>query len=270
MSSVPELFSLDGKIALVTGGSRGLGLYMAEAILLAGGAKIYISSRKKNACDEAVKYLNDLAQQKGLKGRAYSLPADVGTRQGNEELLANFSKLESKLDILCANAGATWGEDFSTHPDKAIAKVLDLNVRGVFSNIQLFAPLLEKAGSAVDPSRVLVTGSVAGIRSGMSGGTYGYLASKAAVHHLAKTLAVELGPSNITVNTLAPGFFPSKMSNGLLEVIGDEMVATNPRRRLGEKPDIVGVTIYLCSRAGAYVNGVVLPIDGGAHLSSKL
>jgi NAD(P)-dependent dehydrogenase (short-subunit alcohol dehydrogenase family) len=265
-----EMFQLDGKIAVVTGGSRGLGLYMAEAILLAGGAKVYISSRKKQACDEACKFLNDLAQSKGLKGQAISLPADLGNRKGAEQLFADFSKLESKCDILIANAGATWGESFEKHPDSAIGKVIDLNVRGVFSCIQLFAPLLEKAGTAKDPARVLVTGSIAGIRSGMSGGTYGYLASKAAVHHLSKTLAVELGPQNITVNVLAPGFFPSKMSNGLLEVIGDEMIETNPRRRLGEKPDIMAATVYLLSPGGAYINGVVLPIDGGAHLSSRL
>jgi NAD(P)-dependent dehydrogenase (short-subunit alcohol dehydrogenase family) len=263
-------FSLNGKVALVTGGSRGLGLYMAEGILEAGASKVYISSRKAAACEEAVKELNSFAQSKGLKGRAVSIPADLGVRKGVEHLFSEYSKLESGLDILIANAGATWGEDLATHPDSAFGKVMDLNVRGVFSSIQLFAPLLEKSGTPQDPSRVVVTGSVAGIRSGMSGGTYGYLASKAAVHHLSKSLAVELGPRNITVNILAPGFFPTKMANGLLEVLGDEMTTTNPRRRLGVKEDIIGATIYLCSPAGNYINGTVLPIDGGAHLSSRL
>lgn len=265
-----SLFNVNNKVALITGGSRGLGLYMAEGLLKAGASKVYVSSRKAKACDEAAKELNDLVSKNGLKGKAIALPGDCGTRKGVEELLAQFKKQENKLDILIANAGASWGADFHSHPDEAFAKVLDLNLRGVWSTIQLFEPLLEQSASESDPSRILVTGSVAGIRSGMSGGTYGYLSSKAAVHHLAKTLAVELGPLGITVNILAPGFFPSKMSNGLLEVIGDEMISSNPRRRLGVKEDIIGATVYLCSPAGNYINGTVLPIDGGSHLAGKL
>ncbi|ANB15600.1 Sps19p [Sugiyamaella lignohabitans] len=261
------LFSLEGKVALVTGGSRGLGLYISEGFLAAGASKVYISSRKAKACEEAVAELNRYAESNGLKGRAYSIPADLGIRKGVEHLAAEFAKLESKLDILVANAGASWGADFEKHPDSAIGKVLDLNLRGVFSSIQLFAPFLEKAGSSTDPARVLITGSVAGISSGLSGGTYGYLASKAAVHHLGKSLAVELGPRNITVNVLAPGFFPTKMANGLLEVIGDEITQANPRGRLGTKEDIIAASLFLASPGGNYINGVVLPIDGGSHLS---
>ncbi|CAN6641215.1 probable NADP-dependent mannitol dehydrogenase [Trichomonascus vanleenenianus] len=265
-----ELFNLNGKIALVTGGSRGLGLYMAEGILAAGGAKVYISSRKAKACEEAVSELNTLAQKNGWKGRAYSLPADLGKREGCEKLFKDYSALESKLDILIANAGATWGQDLETHPDSAIGKVLDLNVRGVFSSVQLFHKLLAQSGTAEDPSRVLITGSTAGITPSMGGGTYGYAASKAGIHHVAKILSSELGPLNITVNTLAPGFFPSKMSNGLLERLGDNIVKGNPRKRLGVKEDIIGATVYLCSPAGNYINGVILPIDGGVHIRNRL
>lgn len=265
-----DLFRVDGKIVVVTGGSRGLGLTMAEGLLLGGAAKIYVSSRGKEACDKAAAHLNELAKSKGLKGEAISVAADSSTTDGVNSLLEAVSAKEDKIDILLANAGATWGAPFGEHPEKAFDKVLGLNVKGVFLTIQAFAPLLEKAGSREDPSRVVITGSVAGLRSGLSGGTYGYLASKAAVHHIGKTLAVELGPSNISVNSIAPGFFPTKMSQGLLDVIGDEMVATNPLGRLGESSDLIGLILFLCSKAGSYVNGAVIPIDGGHYLAGKL
>lgn len=214
--------------------------------------------------------MNDYVKRNGLKGEARAIPADLGNIKGVEHLYNEFTKQESKLDILVANAGATWGEDLESHPDSAIGKVLDLNIRGVFNTIRAFVPILEKSGTDEDPSRVLVTGSTGGLTAGLSGGTYGYVASKAGVHHLAKVLACELGPRNITVNTLAPGFFPSKMSNGVLSVIGDEVTNGNPRKRLGVKDDIIGATIYLTSRAGNYVNGIVLPIDGGSHVTARM
>jgi NAD(P)-dependent dehydrogenase (short-subunit alcohol dehydrogenase family) len=149
-----------------------------------------------------------------------------------------------------------------------MGQVLDVNVRGVFSTIQLFVPFLEKAGNHQDPSRILITGSIIALRIGNFGiGTYGYLASKAAVHHLGEGLAVELGPRNITVNVLSPSVFPSEMSNGLLGDSTSKFADANPRRRLGEKQDIVAATVYLLSPGGSYINGAVLPIDGGAHLT---
>lgn len=167
-----------------------------------------------------------------------------------------------------ANAGATWGEKFDTHPDSAFAKVMDLNVKAVFNTIQLFTPMLEKAGSTEDPSRVLITSSVAGKGVGTLGehGTYGYSASKAAVLHLGRNLAVELGPRGITVNSICPGFFPSKMSNGLLAASGgaDKFAEANPMKRLGRPEDIAGIVVYLSSRAGSHVNGEAIAIDGGA------
>lgn len=181
------------------------------------------------------------------------------------------------MDVLFANAGATWGAPFDSHPDAAFQKVLDLNVRAVFNTIREFTPLLTAAGRKgeggriEDPSRVIVTGSVAGIGVGTLGqhGTYGYSASKAAVMHLAKNLALELGPRGITVNAIAPGFFPSKMANGLLEIAGGQgkIAKANPMGRLGRPEDIAGAVVYLASRAAAHVNGVVLPIDGGAVLA---
>lgn len=265
-----DLFRVDGKVVVVTGGSRGLGLTMAEGLLLGGAAKIYVSSRGKEACEQSAAYLNELSKSKGLKGDAVAIAADSSTTEGVNSLFKAVSAKEDKVDILLANAGASWGAPFGEHPEQAIDKVLGLNVKGVFLTIQAFTPLLEKAGTNGDPSRVIITGSVAGLRSGLSGGAYGYLASKAAVHHLGKTLAVELGPSNISVNCIAPGFFPTKMSQGLLDVIGDEMVSTNPLRRLGEPADMVGIILFLCSKAGSYVNGAVVPIDGGQHLAGKI
>ena len=134
---------------------------MAEVIIEYGASRVYISSRKAKACDEAVKGLNEFAEKNGYKGRAISAPADCSNGKGVEELLAQVSKNETKVDILIANAGASWGESLETHPEEAFDKVMDLNVKGVFISIQKFLPLLEKAGNHEDPSRVLITGSIA-------------------------------------------------------------------------------------------------------------
>lgn len=267
LNDFPSLFSLRGKVAVVTGGSRGLGLSAASALLQAGASKVFISSRKASACDAAVKKLNSLPSlQPGAT--AISVPADASTLEGVKHLVVEVSKHTSHVDILLANAGATWGEAFDTHPDSAFAKVMDLNVRGVFNTIRLFTPLLQKRASVADPSRVIITASVAGLGVGTLGrqGTYGYSASKAAVIHLGRNLAVELGPRHIAVNSICPGFFPSKMSNGLLEIAGgkDTIAQANPMKRLGQPEDIAGAVVYLCSRAGGHVNGAALEIDGGA------
>jgi NAD(P)-dependent dehydrogenase (short-subunit alcohol dehydrogenase family) len=269
-----ELYNLDGKVALITGGSRGLGLSMAEGFILAGAAKVYISSRKADACDQAVAHLNKLAKDNGLSGQAFAIPADVSNKAGADVLLAGFNKLDKdgKLDILIANAGATWADDFDKFPDAAIQKVLDLNIRGVFLTIQAFYPALNKAykenGAKNGPSRVLITGSVAGINHNTPR-AYSYNASKAGVHALGKQLSVDLAPA-ISTNILAPGFFPSKMTNGLLSKVGDVFTEANPLKRLGEPDDIIGLSIFLASKAGAYVNGAVIPVDGGSVNSSKL
>ncbi|CAH0044250.1 unnamed protein product [Clonostachys solani] len=267
LTDFPSLFSLKGKVAVITGGSRGLGLTAASAILQAGASKVFITSRKAAACEEACKALNALPN---LSPGAVAIPApaDSATLAGVEDLVAQVRRHTDRVDILFANAGASWGEGFDTHPDSAFAKVMDLNVKAVFNTIRLFAPLLEAAGSAADPSRVLIMGSVAGIGIGTLGaqGTYGYSASKAAVIHLGRNLAVELGPRHITVNSICPGFFPSKMANGLLELSGgvDKLGKQNPLGRLGKPEDIAGVVVYLTSRAGAYVNGEAIALDGSA------
>lgn len=238
-----------------------------SSLLQAGASKVFISSRKASACDAAAKKLNSLPNL-SPGAVAISVPADASTLAGVEHLVAEVKKHTPHVDILLANAGATWGEAFDTHPDSAFAKVMDLNVRGVFNTIRLFTPLLQKRGTVDDPSRVVITASVAGLGVGTLGkqGTYGYSASKAAVIHLGRNLAVELGPRHITVNSICPGFFPTKMANGLLEMSGgkDAIAAGNPLRKLGRPEDIAGAVVYLTSRAGGHVNGAALEIDGGA------
>ncbi|KAJ8100441.1 hypothetical protein POJ06DRAFT_197090 [Lipomyces tetrasporus] len=265
------MFSVRDKIALVTGGSRGLGLYAAHGLLTAGATKVYISSRSGRACDEAAKELNG---DPTISGKAVAI---AGNFANPDEIKRVFEFIEKdscgKLDIVVANAGATWGAPLESHPAQAFDRVFDLNVKGVFLTVQAAAPLLAQSGDASDPARVIVVGSITGlsVASNGGGGTYGYLASKAAVHHLARSLAVELGPRNITVNAIAPGFFPTKMSQGLINMVGGELLAEiNPRGRLGLPEDIEGVIVYLCSKAGSYVNGAVIPLDGGQHLVSKM
>lgn len=196
------------------------------------------------------------------------MPSDIATVAGVEHLVAEVSKHTSHVDILLANAGATWGEAFDKHPDSAFGKVMDLNVRAVFNTIRLFTPMLQQRASAADPSRVIITASVAGLAVGTLGehGTYGYSASKAAAIHLGRNLAVELGPRGIAVNCICPGFFPSKMSNGLLAASGgaEAIGKGNPMKRLGVPEDIAGAIVYLASRAGSHVNGAAIEIDGGA------
>ncbi|KAH6603305.1 hypothetical protein Trco_008080 [Trichoderma cornu-damae] len=267
LNDFPSLFSLKGKVAVVTGGSRGLGLHAASALVQAGCSKVFISSRKAAACEEACKALNALPNR-SAGAVAVSVPADSATMDGVNRLLAEVSKHTDRVDILLANAGATWGEAFDTHPDQAFAKVMDLNVKAVFNTVRVFTPLLQKNASLEDPSRVLITASVAGLGVGTLGkqGTFGYSASKAAVLHLGRNLALELGPRGITVNSICPGFFPSKMANGLLAMSGgaDKIAKANPMRRLGQPEDIAGVVVYLASRAGSHVNGEAIAIDGGA------
>jgi NAD(P)-dependent dehydrogenase (short-subunit alcohol dehydrogenase family) len=237
------------------------------SILQAGAAKVFISSRKAGACDKAVAALNALPNL-APGAKAISVPADSATVDGVKHLADQVRRHTDRVDILLANAGASWGAPFDSHPDSAIAKVLDLNVRAVFNTVREFAPLLQVGASAEDPSRVLVTASVAGLGVGTLGdnATFGYAASKAAAISLGRNLAIELGPRGITVNCLAPGFFPSKMASGLLELKGgaDKIAQGNPMRRLGRPEDIAGAVVYLCSRAGAHVNGDTLVIDGGA------
>ncbi|KAK6429617.1 hypothetical protein LTR95_014233 [Oleoguttula sp. CCFEE 5521] len=267
LADFPSLFSLTGKVAVVTGGSRGLGLHAASGLLQAGCSKVFITSRKAKACEEACAALNAL----GTKGTAISVPADASKLSEIERLVKEVSKHTDHVDILLANAGATWGAPFDSHPEEAFNKVMQLNVTSVFYCTQKFAPLLQKRASVNDPSRVVITSSVAGLGPGTLGehGTYGYSASKAAVLHLGKNLAVELGPRGIIVNSICPGFFPTKMASGLMELTGGTkaLAEATPNQRLGTPEDFAGTVVYLCSRAGGHANGAHIVLDGGSILS---
>lgn len=262
-------FNVNGKVAVVTGGTRGLGLQCAEAFVLNGASTVVVTSRKAKACDESKAYLEKIAKDNNLKCKIIAIPADISIEAETIDFFNQVAKQVDKVDIFIANAGASWGAQLEDHPVSAVKKVLTLNVVSVFHTIQLFTPLLEESGTPEDPSRIIIMSSVIALNPNEPAGTYGYLASKAGVTHLGKNLAIQLGPRNITVNSLAPGFFPTKMSNGILEVAGEFMTNSNPRRRLGEKEDLQGALIYLCSKQANYINGIVLPIDGGGHLNAK-
>ena len=226
-----------------------------------------MSSRKAAACEKAAAQLNALP---GLApgARAVSAPADTSTVAGIDALVAAVRAHTAHVDILFANAGATWGAPFDAYPEAAFSKVMDLNVKAVFYSVQRFAPLLQARASVDDPARVIITASAAGQGVGSLGqqATFAYSASKAAAVHLARNLAVDLGPRHILVNSICPGWFPTKMATGLLEQTGglDRHAANNPARRLGRPEDIAGVVVYLASRAGSHVNGAAITIDGGA------
>ncbi|KAJ5167216.1 uncharacterized protein N7482_005997 [Penicillium canariense] len=273
LSNFSSIFSLEGKVAVVTGGSRGLGLHAASGLLQAGCSKVYITSRKKDACEEAVAALNALPTKRP-GAQAISVPADSSRVEELDRLVAEISKTTDHVDILFANAGATWGEKFDTHPEKMFSKVMDLNVKSIFYTIQKLAPLLTVKATVDDPARVIITASVAGIGIGAIGehATPSYSASKAAAIHLAKNLAVELGPRHILTNAIAPGFYPSKMALGLIEAKGgiEHLEEFSPNGRLGRPEDIAGLVVFLGSRASGHLNGAVITSDGGAVLKGRL
>jgi len=247
------LFDLTGKVALVTGGTRGIG-YMITKGLLDAGAKVYISSRKAEAVDEAVQELSAFGEVSGV-------PANLSTRDECERLIGVIAEREPCLHILVNNAGATWGAPLEEFPDHAWDKVLDLNLKGPFFLTRAALPLLQKAATKDDPARVINIGSIDGI--GVPQNRYSYASSKAAIHQLTRVLARELGPQAITVNAVAPGPFESKMMAATLASAGDQIAAMAPLGRIGRPDDMAGIAVYLSSRAGAYVTGAVIPVDGG-------
>jgi len=248
------LFDLTGKVAVVSGGTRGIGLMMARGLLQAG-ASVYISSRKPEAGDAAVEELSKY-------GVVLSVPADLSREEECLRLAAEVGRSEEGVHILVNNAGANWAAPLEEFPAHGWDKVLDLNLKAPFYLTRAFLPLLEAAATAGDPARVINVGSIDGLRP-PDLQTYSYAASKAGLHQLTRMLARELGPRHITVNAIAPGPFESKMMAATMAARGDEIAAASPLGRIGRPDDMAGVAIYLSGRGGAYVTGAVIPVDGG-------
>jgi len=248
-----RLFSVEGRSALVTGGTRGIGLMIARGLVEAG-ARVTVVSRKQEACDEARAELSKL-------GDCTALAADLSTEEACRRVAEEVVGREGDLHILVNNAGANWGAPLEEYPASAWDKVLDLNVKGPFFLTRALAPQLEASARDGDPARVINVGSIDGIQVPALE-TYAYSTSKAALHHLTRVLARRLAP-RVTVNAIAPGPFESRMMAATLERFGEAIRASCPMGRIGEPDDMAGIALYLASKAGAYVTGAVIPVDGG-------
>ncbi|OLF55440.1 SDR family oxidoreductase [Pseudomonas chlororaphis] len=252
-------FSLQGRTALVTGGTRGIGKMIAKAYVEAG-ATVYLCARDAEACQQT-------ATQLGALGQCHALVANLASEEGAQQLAAHLEARIGQLDILVNNAGTTWGAPLESYPVKGWEKVMQLNVTSVFSCIQQLLPLLRKAGSAANPARIINIGSVAGISS-FGEQAYAYGPSKAALHQLSRILARELVSQHINVNVIAPGRFPSKMTQHIgndEQALADD-TALIPMKRWGREEEMAALAISLASTAGAYMTGNIIPLDGGFSL----
>jgi NAD(P)-dependent dehydrogenase (short-subunit alcohol dehydrogenase family) len=254
-----DLFSLEGRTALVTGGSRGIGKMIAAGFL-AQGAKVYISSRKAGACDAAASELSSAG------GTCISLPQDVSTVEGCQALANRLGEYEEKLDILVNNAGAAWGAPFDDFPEGGWDKVMNLNLKSPFFLTKALTPQLRAAASAERPAKVIHIASIDGIRPNPQE-TYSYHASKAGLIHLTRRMAARLISDHIVVSAIAPGAFATEM-NRVARDHADDIAKFIPSRRIGRDEDMQGVAIYLASRAGDYAVGVTITVDGGVAYAS--
>ena len=247
-------FSVEGRTVLVTGGSRGIGEMIVRGFV-AAGAEVFISARSADRCAE-------LADELSAQGRCSALPADLSTPEGCEQLASALRAQTNHLDVLINNAGATWGAPLGEYPADGFDKVMDVNVRAPFLLTQGLLDALRAAATEEDPARVIMIGSVDGLQVPMFD-SFAYSASKAAVHMLTRHLGKVLAPDHITVNAVAPGLFPSKMTAFMFDHHEEQVLAAIPQGRAGRLEDIAGTCLYLASRAGAYTTGAVLPVDGG-------
>jgi NAD(P)-dependent dehydrogenase (short-subunit alcohol dehydrogenase family) len=255
-----NLFNLNGKIALVTGGSRGIGAMIAEGFVR-NGVKTYISSRKSDPCDEKAKELSKY-------GECISIPADLTDMNEMDKLVTKIKDKETKLNILVNNAGAAWGASFDDFPEIGWDKVMDTNVKSIFFLTQKLVDILETSASTSDPSRIINIGSIDGLGIPRAE-TYSYPASKAAVHQLTKVLANRLANRNINVNAIAPGPFESNMMAHTLEEHGEQIKSSVPRGRIGVPEDMAGASIFLSSKASSYITGSIIPVDGGSLIARR-
>lgn len=249
---INRLFGLDGKVALITGGSRGIGAMFVEGFLAAGCERVYISARKGPQVAAAVERFGD---------RVVGIPGDVSSVAGCQALAAEIAARESRLDILINNAGAAWGAPFAEFPEAGWDKVMDVNVKGPFFLTQALYPLLKAAGTPDRPAKVVNVGSIDGMRLN-PWDTWSYHASKSSILYLTKRMAATLIKDNIIVTAIAPGAFESDMNRAARDH-GDTVAKGIPARRIGTPEDMAAAAIYLCSRAGDYVVGETLTVDGG-------
>jgi len=256
-----DLFSLHGRVALVTGGSRGIGKMIAAGFLAQGAAKVYITARKAGPCEATAKELSA-----AYGGECIALPIDISAVAGCDKLAGEIIRLEPKLDILVNNAGAAWGAEFDEFPESGWDKVMNLNVKSLFFLTKALAKPLRAAASADKPAKVINIASIDGIFVNPME-TYSYAASKAAVIHLTRRMATKLIKQNIVVTAIAPGAFASDMNKAARDH-ADELAKRIPARRIGNEEDMAGLAIFLASRAGDYVVGNAIAIDGGVVYAS--
>ena len=251
-----DLFSLKGRVAVVTGGSRGIGKMIAAGFLAHGAARVYITARKAGPCEATAKELTA-----HYDGECIALGIDISTVEGCEKLATEIIKREPKLDILVNNAGAAWGADFDEFPENGWDKVMDLNVKSLFFLTKALAKPLRAAASAERPAKVINIASILGILVDPLE-NYPYVTSKAAVIHLTRQMASKLIKEHINVTAIAPGAFASDMNKAARDQ-GDVLAKRIPAQRIGTDEDMAGIAIYLASRAGDYVVGNTIAVDGG-------
>ncbi|KAL9559703.1 hypothetical protein MBANPS3_000273 [Mucor bainieri] len=256
-----SLFDVKDKVVLVTGGSRGIGEMIATGFV-AAGSKVYITSRSADVCYKVAKELTAQGP-----GQCIAIPADLQKKSEIERLVAELSQKEDHLDVLINNAGANWNEAVETYPDAAFEKVVNLNLKRIFTLTQACLPLLTAKASREHTSSVVNIGSIDGIRAPPQE-TYAYSASKGGLHHMSRHMAGKLGYKGVRVNVIAPGAFQSKMMKATLDKFHDQIVSKLAVKRTGSMEDIAGTCIYLSSRAGQYTNGATVTVDGGAVVST--
>ncbi len=257
---IESLFSMQDKICVVTGGSRGLGAFMAQGFLEAGAKRVYITARKAEACITAAKELSQY-------GECIAIPSDIATSEGLQTLVTELMSREQHIDVLVNNAGTGWGAPFGQFPEKGWDKTMDINAKSPFFLTQALTPLLKKNATADNTSSIINIGSIAGM-VGNALDNFSYAISKTAIHQLTRVLSTELASDHIRVNAIAPGRFYSKMTEFLSndQAAFDAELQSIPMRRWGEATDIAGVAIFLASKAGAFITGQIIPVDGGTSV----